>query len=427
MKAISKKMLAIALAVVTVFSMSSAMTVAANAATSNVTVKYTNAKVKKASISKVSVAVDGNKAAKSVTVYLSGTKAVKVNTAVTVTVKGKKSQKLTNKNKVTYASSNKSVATVSSKGVITVKKAGKTTITVKSKANSKKAYKFTLTAKKGVKSMSLSTKKTAATMTVGDTKTYTATVKTTGKVKATVTASSSKKSVVAVKVTAGKKGKSTIKLTAKAAGKATITIGPKYGSGKDKKITVTVNEKPVLFTKVVFADKNAKKVDLKGKVTVEIAKDSKDVASVEKLLAAIGGDYTVKVADKEIEVKEGKATSDLSKILDKKAEKTDIAIECTKTIAEVLEMVEKMNLTEDVAIDTKLSVIDEKIGAISAISVKKTGDVTFTFANIEQTAFVKGGELYLVGDQVATLKAITTLTNNSALVKDFVGVTEKVR
>lgn len=427
MKAMSKKLLALALAVVTVATMSTATTVTANAATkSNVTVKYSNKKVKTASVSKITVSVDGQKASHKVHVHLNGDSAVKFKTAVTVSVKGKKSQKIKNVSKVTYKSSNKAVATVSSKGVITAKKYGKSVITVKSAAKGAKSYKINLEVTRGIKKMTLSSTKPVE-MVEGTSTTLTATVEKYKKVKRDVSATSSDKSVVTTKVTAGKNGKSTIKLTAKKAGTAEVTIAPKHGSGKAKTIKVTVTEKPVLYTKVVFADKTAKKVDLKGKVTVDVAKDSKAVESIEKILAAIGGDYTVKIADKTVEVKDGKATQDLSKILDKKSEKTDITVESSKTIAEVLAMVEAMKLTEDVAVDAKFSVVDDKVGAISAVTVKKNGEVAFTFANTAYTAFVKGGELYLVGDHAATLKAITTITNNSAVVKDFEAVTAEVR
>lgn len=422
MKAMSKKLLAIGLAVVTVFSMSSVTTVTANAATkSNVTVKYSNKKVKTASVSKVSVSVDGQKAAKNVTVYLTGTKKVNVKTAVTVNVKGKKSQKIKNVAKVKYSSSNKKVATVSTKGVITVKKAGKAVITVKSSAKGNKTAKINLKAVKGVKSMSLSTSKVSVTE--GEAATVTATVKAVAKVKTTVTAKSDDTSVVTASVVAGKNGVSTVKLTAVKAGTATVTVAPKYGSAKAKTIKVTVNAKPVApvaekeFTKVVFTNKGDNEVTVKGSVKVS---GVKSVEAIEKVLAAVGGDYSVTVAGKTVDVKAGKATQDLSKLVNKTAEKTDVTIVSTKKISDVLALVEAMKLAEDVKIEGNFSVVDEKIGAITDISVAKSGDVKFTFGKTAYTAFVKGGELYLEGNQVATLKAITTITSNNAIVKDFV-------
>ena len=94
MKKLSAKLLAVALAFVTVFTMSGVSTTVEAATKQKVEVQYTGSKTKKASVKSISVSVDGDKASKKATIYLSGKKKVKVSTAVTVTVKGTADQKL---------------------------------------------------------------------------------------------------------------------------------------------------------------------------------------------------------------------------------------------------------------------------------------------------------------------------------------------
>lgn len=427
MKKLSKKIFAfvLALAVVVSFSMSDAAAITSSAASkSNVTVKYTSKTAKKASISKISVSVDGAKASSKATVYLTGKKSVKVNTAVTVTTKGStaKVKKIKNYNKVSYSSSKKSVATVDSKGVITAKKAGKATITVTSKANKKVKAKVTLTVKSGVKSMKLSPSSTKKTMAVDEKYTIKATVATYGKTKADVEAKSSNSKVVAVKVGKTSKGVTKVYLTAKKAGTAKVTIGPKYGSGKDKVITVTVKEpipvpepQKTEFTKVVFANADLKTVDVKASVSVKVGDTLKD--QVAKIAEAVGGSYTVTVEGKTVEVKDGKIVTDLSKVAGTKS-KVNVTISSDKTIAETLKMAEAMKeLAEDIKLDATVNVTDEGIGAITDITITKTGDVKFTFAKVSYTAFVKDGVLYLEGDQTALAKLVTVVDNEEIIEK----------
>lgn len=133
---------------------------------------------------------------------------------------------------VNWKTSDKSIATVVD-GLVTAKKAGKVTITAVTKDGNatKKSCKITVKPQKVTKLTA--TKK--LTMTVGEKKALSVTVKPDNAFNTNLAYSSSKSSVVSV----DKNGK----LTAKKAGKAVITVKTKDGSKKSVKITVTVNAK----------------------------------------------------------------------------------------------------------------------------------------------------------------------------------------
>ena len=415
MKKIVTRALAVALAFTTMVSMSGIMTVNAEAAAkNNVEVTYTGKKTQKAKVSKVTATVDGaTKASKKVTVYLSGNKKVKVDTAVKVTVKGQKANK---KQKaklatVTYSSSNTKVATINKKGVITAKKAGKTVITVKSKANTKKAYKITLTVKPGVKSMKLNSDKNIE-MKEGTEVSFAPTVKTYKKVKKTITAKTSDKKVA--KVAVDKKGKVTI--TAVAPGTADVTVAPKFGSDKAQVIKVTVKAKEYK-TKVVFADPTAKKVTLTGTLSW---KDQKDLAkAVEEFAAALKGDYTVKVNGKEAKVVKGVVDkADLAKI-PASGEKKDATIEASITIADALKLAGDVDAKATVEFKGEFTIGGVKVSGISLANKV----VSFKLGDAAMKAFVEGGDLYLDGDQSKLLEVYKDIYGaNKSVVKEFVVV-----
>ena len=133
---------------------------------------------------------------------------------------------------VNWKTSDKSIATVVD-GLVTAKKAGKVTITATTKDGNatKKSCKITVKPQKVTKLTA--TKK--LTMTVGEKKALSVTVKPDNAFNTNLAYSSSKSSIVSV----DKNGK----LTAKKAGKAVITVKTKDGSKKSVKITVTVNAK----------------------------------------------------------------------------------------------------------------------------------------------------------------------------------------
>ncbi len=429
MRKIVTKVMAVALALTTMVSMSGVMTVNAEAAAkSNVSVSYTNKKVKSASVKSVSVKVDGaEKASKKVTVYLTGNKQVKVDTAVDVKVNGKKNSKMTkafkkNYKKVSYSSSNKKVATVSSKGVITAKKAGKTTITVKSKANSKKSYKITLTVKNGVKSMKLNTK-TKATLEEGAKLTFTPKVTTYKKVKKTIKATSSDKKVAKVSVKSGK-----VTITAVKAGTAKITVAPKYGSDKAKTITVTVKAKaattpstpstPVVkakHTKVVFANPDAKTVKLTGKLSWDGQKDL--AAAVKDFAAILGGTYDVKVNGRVVTVINGILNEDQLAKIPTSGEKTDATIEATISIAQALKLAGDVSATAKAQFNGEFTVGGVKVSGISLANK----ELTFNFGGATLKAYVVNGNLYLDGDQSALLTTYKAIYDtNKEVIKEFV-------
>jgi len=411
MKKIVTRVLAVAIAFTTMVSMSGIMTVNAEAAAKNVSVKVTGKKNQAPKVTKISATVDGeavknNKA----TVYLSGTKQVKVDTTVTVHVKGKKANKKFNNkvDKITYSTSNKKVATVDKNGVITVKKAGTATITVKSKASNKVALKIKLTAKNGVKKMKLNSAK-KVTLTVGKKHAFTPKVTTYKKVKATVEASTDNKKVATVSVS--KKGKVTI--TAKAAGTANITVAPKFGSDKAQVIKVTVKEAEYK-TKVIFADKTAKPVKLTG--TIAWDKQSGIADAVKEFAAVLGGNYKVTVNGRTVEIKDGKiADEDLAKIPES-GNKKDAQVSATISIADALAMVEKADKTKTASFKGTFTLSGITISDVSFAS----NVLTFKFAGKEMKAFVENGDLYLDGDQSWLLEAYKAIyDDNKAIVKDF--------
>ena len=145
----------------------------------------------------------------------------------------------TNKD-VTWKSSDTSVATVSSSGKVTAKKAGTATITVTTKDGSFKAIcKVTVKDPVAVSSVKLSQE--SLTLTVGGSKTITATVLPSDAANKSVTWSSSDTSVATV---------SNGKITAKKTGKATITVTTVDGK-KTAECVVTVNEAPASYA-IIF-------------------------------------------------------------------------------------------------------------------------------------------------------------------------------
>lgn len=415
MKKIVTRALAVAIAFTTMVSMSGIMTVNAEAAAkSNVEVTYTGKKTQKAAVKNVTVTVDGaTKASKKVTVYLSGKKQVKVDTAVKVTVKGQKANAKFKKNvkKVTYSSSNKAVATVNKKGVITAKKPGKTVITIKSNANAKKTYKITLTVKNGVKKMKLNSSKKLE-IKEGTAVSFSPKVTTYKKVKKTITAKTSDKKVA--KVAVSKKGKVTI--TAVAPGTAEVTVAPKFGSDKAQVIKVTVTAKEYK-TKVVFVNPEAKEVTLTGTISW---KDQKDLAkAVKEFAAALGGTYNLDVEGKTLAVKEGVISEeDLAKI-PATGDKKDVKIKADITIAEALKLAGAVDEKATVEFKGEFTVGGVKVTGVSLASKV----VTFKFGEKTLKAFVENGDLYLDGDQSALLELYKDIYGaNKSVVKEFVVV-----
>ena len=145
----------------------------------------------------------------------------------------------TNKD-VTWSSSDTSVATVNSNGKVTAKKAGTATITVTTKDG---GFKVTckVTVKDPVAVSSVKLSQEALTLTVGGSKTITATVLPNDAANKNVTWSSSDTSVATV---------SNGKITAKKVGTATIIVTTVDGK-ETAKCVVTVNEAPASYA-IVF-------------------------------------------------------------------------------------------------------------------------------------------------------------------------------
>lgn len=414
MKKLVTRFLAVAIAFTTMVSMSGVMAVNAEAATKKetVSVKYTGKKTKKAAVKSISATIDGATVKnKKATVYLSGTKSVKIDTTVTVNVKGKKTKKFDKKAKtITYSSSNKKVATINKKGVITIKKKGTTTITIKSKANAKKVLKIKLTVKNGVKSMTIKKADKNLTLKEGTSYSFKPTVKTYKKVKKTIKATSSDKKVAKVSVDK-KTGKVTVK--AVAPGTADITVTPKYGSDKAQVVKVTVTAKDYK-TKVEFADPAAKKVVLKGTISWE--KQTKIADAVKDFAKALGGDYTVTVNGKSVKVAAGKVDeADLAKIPET-GSKTDAEITATVSIAEVLKMVGNIDEKAEVKFEGSFKMSDIVVSNITL--AKKT--LTFKLGDKELSAYVENGDLYLDGDQSALFELYKALYDaNKTVIKGY--------
>jgi len=418
MKTLKIRLLAMTMALVTMITMTGLTSIPVEAAKSNVTVSYSEKKVKKPVVTSVKAGIDGNKASKKATIYLSGKKKVKVDMQVEVKVKGKSNKKLKNANKVTYKSSNTKVATVSSKGVITAKKAGKTTITVTSKANKKKTYKIKVTVKQGVKSMKLKCE-TSLTMKNGEEKTFTpiVTVDKKSKVKKTITVASSDKKVATVSVTS--KGVVTIK--AVGAGMAEIKVAPKYGSDKAKIIKVKV-EPNYRYTRVDFVNPDATDVTVKGNLNINAQANNTLSQDVKELLEAIGGTYTLTIGTRTIQVTDGVAEESLENLLTNKSQ-ADVKITGTKKISEFITMIENMKtMSKDVSFGAAISLSDGN-ATITNIMVKKDGSMLFTLLGKEYTAFVKKGNVYLVGNH-AELGNLALALSNSSIIKGFTPVEE---
>lgn len=413
MKKIVTRILAVAIAFTTMVSMSGIMTVNAEAAAKNVSVKYTGTKKQAPKVKSISATIDGEAVKnKKATVYLAGTKKVKVDTTVTVKVNGKKKNKNFAKNvdKITYDSSNKKVATVNKNGVITAKKKGTTIITIKSKASNKVALKIKLTVKNGVKDMKLKSAK-KVTLNVGDTHEFTPVVTTYKKVAKTIEASTSNKKVATVKVS--KKGKVTI--TAKAAGTADITVSPKNGSDLAQVIKVTVKEVVKEYkTKVIFTDKTAKAVKLTGTIAWDEQSGISD--AVKEFAAVLGGTYKVTVNGRTVEIKDGKvAAEDLAKIPESGSKK-NAEVSATISIADALSMVEKADKTKTASFKGTFTLSGVKISGVNFAS----NVLTFKLADMEVKAFVEDGDLYLDGDQSNLLEIYKVMyDDNKSVIKDF--------
>lgn len=175
-------------------------------------------------------------------------KTVDIKGKVTVSVKSVKPAKASKS--VTWKSSNKKIATVSSKGVVTGKKKGTVKITATSKKNKKVKATVTIKVKNLVPTKVTLSKKTVE-LTVGNTRTLSATVKPVGVYNKGVTWKSSKTSVATV----SSKGK----ITAKSAGTATITATTKEGKKKATcKVTVTEAAAPeITYNTISAADLKA--------------------------------------------------------------------------------------------------------------------------------------------------------------------------
>lgn len=162
-------------------------------------------------------------------------------------------------NSVTFKSSNSKVATVNSQGVITGVKAGKTTITVKSKINTKVTAKCSVTVKAPAAQMIMISNALSNTVSVQNGKTLTLkpSLSPSGAVSNGYTYTSANKSVATVSA----KGK----ITAKKAGKTTVTIKAK-GTKIVKKITVIV---PKTTVKSVSLNKTSDTLAVGGMVTLK--------------------------------------------------------------------------------------------------------------------------------------------------------------
>ena len=141
---------------------------------------------------------------------------------------------------VTWSSSKPAVATVNSSGKVTAVSAGTAVITVKTKDGGKTAA-CTVTVKAPVSVTGVSLNRTEMGLTIGGTKTLTATVTPVGAANKSVTWSSSKPAVATVDNTG--------KVTAVSAGTAVITVKTMDG-GKTAVCTVKVTSTPVSVTGV---------------------------------------------------------------------------------------------------------------------------------------------------------------------------------
>jgi len=417
MKKFSTRFMAFAVAFMMIFTMTNLSGITVEAAKSNVTVTYSGKKVKKPSVTSIKASIDGNKASKKATIYLSGKKKVKVNMAVSIKVKGKSTQKLKNANKVTYTSSDKSVASVSTKGVITAKKAGTVTIKVTSKANKKKSYKIKVTVVEGVTSMKLKTSE-KLTLYNGSSKSFTPviSVRERSKVKKTIVASSSNKKVATVNVSI----RGVVTINAVGAGTAEVKVGPKHGSGKAKTIKVTVL--PVYkYTRVDFTNPNSNSITMKGSVKVVASANNTLVEDVKEVLKAIGGTYTIKVGTKTLNVVNGVADKELDSLLTSKSQ-ADITITSSKKISEFIAMAGNVkSLSKDINVSVMIGIYNDSATVRLDTVIKKDGTMDITVLGKTYRAFVAKGNVYLVGNHAADGQILVSLMGNE-IVKGFTPV-----
>ena len=166
------------------------------------------------------------------------TKSVKLNKSVYTLSKGKTfklkatvSPKNAKNKKLVFSSSKKSVATVSSKGLVKAKKKGTAKITVKVKGTNKKASCKIIV---GVPVTKVKLNRASQTLNIGQTSSLKATVSPAKASTKTVTWTSSNKKIATV----DKKGK----VKAISAGKVNITATTNDGTGKKAVCKITVNQ-----------------------------------------------------------------------------------------------------------------------------------------------------------------------------------------